>query len=100
MFSLISYNLIFNHVSKRYEATLVILFAVILVNDEIYPIAFDFWIAKNMLSEDELYSSKVDIAMNLVDNLLEKGLKISSSLFDAGFCQVKFLEYLNSLLYY
>lgn len=89
------YNLIYNYVTKKYEPCLVILFAIILVNDTKYPISFDFWISENMLEEGEVYLSKNEIAKKMLENLVSKGLKVDNCLFDAGFNCDYLIEYLN-----
>jgi len=89
------YNLIYNYVNKRYEPTLVILFAVILVNANKYPINFDFWISENMLEEGEVYLSKNQIAENMLKSLVNTGLKLDNCLFDAGLNCDELIEYLN-----
>lgn len=89
------YNLIFNYVTKKYEPTLVILFAIILVNGEKYPISFDFWISENMLEEGEIYLSKNQIAENMLKRLVNTGLKVDNCLFDAGLNCDELIEYLN-----
>ena len=89
------YNLIYNHASKRYEPCLVILFLVLLVNDEIYPIDIDFWISETMMLDDEIYLKKTEIAENVVEGLINKGMTIDRALFDAGFNTPDFLKFLE-----
>lgn len=89
------YNLIFNYATKKYEPCLVILFAIILVNGEKYPINFDFWISEYMLEEDETYLSKNQIAKNMVESLVDIGLKVDNCLMDAGFNCDYLIQYLN-----
>lgn len=88
------YNLIYNHASKRYEPCLVILFIVLLVDDEIYPIDLDFWISKTMMLEDEIYLKKTELAEKAIEDLLNKGMVIDRVLFDAGFNTPDFLKFL------
>lgn len=88
------YNLIYNHASKRYEPCLVILFIVLLVDDEIYPIDIDFWISETMMLEDEIYRKKTEIAKDSIQELLNKGMVIDRVLFDAGFNTPDFLKFL------
>lgn len=70
------YNLIYNYAYKRYEPCLVILFIVLLVDDEIYPIDIDFWISETMMLEDEIYRKKTEIAKDSIQELLNKGMVI------------------------
>lgn len=90
------YNLIYNYVTKKYEPCLVILFAIILVNGDKYPISFDFWISENMLGDGEVYFSKNEIAKNMVESLVNSGLKVDTCLFDAGLNCDEIISYLNS----
>ena len=89
------YNLLFNYASRKYEPCLVILFAIIVINDEKYPINFDFWISENMLSRDEGYLTKNKIAENMIERLLSIGLEVDNCLFDAGFCCEGIIKLLN-----
>lgn len=89
------YNLIYNYVTKRYEPCLVILFAIIVVNGNKYPIIFDFWISQNMLVDGEIYLSKNEIAKNMLESLVTSGLRVDNCLFDAGFNCDYIIEYLN-----
>lgn len=89
------YNLIYNYASKRYEHCLVILFIVLLVDDEIYPISTDFWISETMMEDDEIYRKKTQIAEDVIQNLLNKGMTIDRVLFDAGFNEPNFISFLN-----
>jgi len=90
------YNLIYNYATKKYEPCLVILFAIILVNGEKYPINFDFWISENMLEDGEVYLTKNQIAKNMLESLINTGLKVDRCLFDAGFNCDHLIEYLNN----
>lgn len=89
------YNMIYNHASKRYEPCLVILFIILLVDDEIYPIDIDFWISETMMFDDEIYLKKTEIAENVIEGLLNKGMTIDRALFDAGFNTPDFLKFLE-----
>lgn len=89
------YNFIYNYITKKPEPTLVILFAIILINGHKYPINFDFWISENMLEEGEVYLSKNEIAKNMLESLVNTGLKVDNCLFDAGFNCDKLISYLN-----
>ena len=90
------YNLIYNHSSGKYEPCLVILFVVLLVDNEIYPISTEFWISETMLFEDEIYRKKTEIAKDIIETLLNKGIIIDRVLFDAGFNVPDFINFLNS----
>lgn len=89
------YNLIYNYASKNYEPCLVILFIVLLVDNEIYPINTEFWISETMIIDDEIYRKKTEIAEEIIENLLNKGMKIDRVLFDAGFNVPDFISFLN-----
>jgi len=89
------YNLLYNYASGVYEPCLVILFIVLLVDDEIYPINTEFWISKTMMEEDEIYRKKTQIAEDVIENLLNKGMTIDRVLFDAGFNEPNFISFLN-----
>ena len=89
------YNLIYNHASGKYEPCLVILFIVLLVDNEIYPISTDFWISESMIFDDEIYRKKTKIAEDIIEELLNKGMKINRVLFDAGFNIPDFISFLN-----
>ncbi len=89
------YNLIYNYATKKYEPCLVILFALIIINGEKYPINFDFWLSENMLEKGETYLTKNQIAKNLIENMIRNGLKVDRCLFDAGFNCDYLIKYLN-----
>ena len=89
------YNIIYNHASGKHEPCLVILFIVLLVDNEIYPISTEFWISETMMFDDEIYRKKTEIAEYIIKNLLNIGMEIDRVLFDAGFNVPDFISFLN-----
>lgn len=90
------YNQTYNPNTRRLEDFVVMLVAIVNINGEIYPIKYDFWISDMLIEEGEIYMSKIDIAIDCIDNLLTLGLKVDEIIFDAGFNTKKMLNYLES----
>ena len=90
------YNLIYNHNSKSKEPCLVLLFAILRVDDKIFPLSFDYWIQDIMLEENELYLTKTEIAQAMINNIITKELLFDYVSFDAGFCSPELLQFIDS----
>ncbi len=90
------YNMVYNYVKGCFEPCLVILFAIIVIEDEVFPVGVDFWISKDMLEADENYETKTEIAKKMIRKLVDKGMVIETALFDAGFNTPDFLKFLTT----
>jgi hypothetical protein len=90
------FNYIYNYVSGKMQPCLVLLFGAIQIDENIYPIDFSYWISNIMLEDGEIYLSKIDIALKMIEKIIENCIEFDGILFDAGFCSPKLLEFINS----
>jgi len=92
------FSLVHNPANSHTESCLVILFVLAQVDDQLYPMALDFWEAETFLTQEgEAYFDKIELAENLMIQLLQAGLNISEVLCDAGFTRADFLKLLNQM---
>ena len=90
------YEPIYNHVNRKYENCLVLMFLYYDTGKKKYPILFDYWLSQIYYEENEKYFSKSEIFKKALNYVVESGLKFENIIFDAGFFKKDVIEYIES----